>query len=132
MGAKTKDITIELVNLLKESQKQSFELLKNQIEEIRKENISLREEIRAIRGEKKPKKPVLEEEIIRKFNKNKKDIILQKILQLYKTNNYSINQIKDYIVDERMYCSKATFYRYIDQLKVEGFIKENFNVSEIV
>ena len=57
----------------------------------------------------------LKNEVITKFNRNKKNIIKQKIMDLM--GKLEIAEIKDIIVDQQKYCSKATFYRYVEDIK---------------
>ena len=59
----------------------------------------------------------LEEEAIATVTKNKKQIIKQKIIALASKNRITAKQIKEIIVDKYRYCSKATFYRYLTELK---------------
>ncbi len=53
----------------------------------------------------------------KRFEKKRKDLIKQKILELADIQELTISEIKDIIVDREGYCSKATFYRYIDRLQ---------------
>jgi len=103
---------------LKHSQK---ELIKQALKEFIKE----REEDR------------LKQEIMRKYRKNRKNIIKQKILETIKLKPMLLEDLKYYIVDQLKYCSKASFYRYIKEMKdlIEiknkvvypaGIVKENF------
>ena len=55
--------------------------------------------------------------MLTKIKRNKKGIIKARILELVKTERYSIPEIKDIVVDRDNYCSKATFYRYLIELK---------------
>jgi len=83
---------------LKHSQK---ELIKQALKEFIKE----REEDR------------LKQEIMRKYRKNRKNIIKQKILETIKLKPMLLEDLKYYIVDQLKYCSKASFYRYIKEMK---------------
>jgi hypothetical protein len=65
----------------------------------------------------------LESEFMRKYQKNKKGLIKQRILRLAAEGRYSVAQLKDLVVDEKKYCSKATFYRYVDSMKKHGRIE---------
>jgi len=66
----------------------------------------------------------LKSEFERKFRKNKKQIIKQKILESAKTTPV-LADLKYYIVDQLEYCSKASFYRYIEEMKDIIEIKGN-------
>lgn len=59
----------------------------------------------------------LKDEFVRKFERKRKDLIKQKIIELANNQQLTIPEIKDMIVDKECYCSKATFYRYIEKLQ---------------
>lgn len=61
----------------------------------------------------------LEEEAIATVTKNKKQIIKQKIIALASKNRITAKHIKEIIVDKHHYCSKATYYRYLAELKAQ-------------
>ena len=63
------------------------------------------------------KKDPLKSEFDRKFKKNKKEIIKQKIIETAKLKPIQLADLKYYIVDQLKYCSKASFYRYIEEMK---------------
>lgn len=67
---------------------------------------------------KKQKKP----NFIEKINKNRKNIIINRLLNLAEQKNLSTSEIKEIIVDQENLCSKATFYRYIEKLKKKQLI----------
>lgn len=73
----------------------------------------------------------LEAEVINKFKRNKKRLIKNKILETIKANILSIPEIKEIIVDQQRYCSKASFYRYIEELRQHDFIHINNNTVKI-
>ena len=62
-------------------------------------------------------KDPLEQEIVKNIAKNKKTIIKQKILAIASKQRTTSKQVKEFIVDKYKYCSKATFYRYLSELK---------------
>ncbi|OGM01528.1 hypothetical protein A3K72_04200 [Candidatus Woesearchaeota archaeon RBG_13_36_6] len=64
----------------------------------------------------------LKSELLRSFKRNKKQIIKQRILSLIKGRQMPVAELKEAIVDDKNYCSKATFYRYIDELKKVGIV----------
>jgi|TARA_B100002003_G_C14067281_1_gene513544 hypothetical protein len=70
------------------------------------------------------KKDSLKSEFDRKFRKNKKQIIKQKILESAKTTPI-LADLKYYIVNQLEYCSKASFYRYIEEMKDIIEVKDN-------
>lgn len=61
----------------------------------------------------------LEQEAIATVTKNKKQIIKQKIVAIASKNRITAKQIKEIIVDKHRYCSKATYYRYLAELKAQ-------------
>jgi hypothetical protein len=60
--------------------------------------------------------------IMKKFERKKKELIKHKILELAETKQYTIPEIKEVLVDKECYCSKASFYRYIEKLKWKGHV----------
>ncbi len=103
---------------LKDVFRDYFGQIKEDIDSIKKENLELKKRVIELESVKKDK---LKEEFLRKFERKKREIIKQKILELSQ-QGFSIPEIKDIIVDRENYCSKATFYRYIEKL---GTIKVN-------
>ena len=59
----------------------------------------------------------LEEEALSAVTKNRREIIKQKILGVASKGQMTAKRIKEVIVDRHHYCSKATFYRYLQELK---------------
>jgi hypothetical protein len=100
---------INLLKLKKPSSENNT-LTKEQIAEIVRETLS------------QVKKNSLSDSIVRKINKKRKSITLNRIIVLAEQKNLSVPQIKDAIVEEEGLCSKATFYRYIERLKEKGII----------
>ena len=105
--------------------KQDIHYNKEMIEGLVKLNTGLQEQIKQLEQhikqlEQRPKG--LKSELIKHYDRNKKGLIKQRILGLVKTRQYSLPELKEEIVDEKRYCSKATFYRYIDELKTRGWI----------
>jgi len=64
----------------------------------------------------------LRTEMMRRLKRNKKSVIKQKILNVISSGQYTLPEIKDIIVDENNYCSKASFYRYFEELKKRNFV----------
>ena len=73
----------------------------------------------------------LEAEMLNKFKRNKKRLIKNKIIDTIRSKILSIPEIKEIIVDQHKYCSKASFYRYIEELKRHDFILVNNNTVKI-
>ncbi|MDI3544180.1 MAG: hypothetical protein PWQ28_461 [Candidatus Woesearchaeota archaeon] len=63
-----------------------------------------------------PQIDTLEEEMLDSLEKKRKEVIKMKIFGLMKSNTMSLTEIRKLIVDKLGYCSKATFYRYINEL----------------
>lgn len=66
----------------------------------------------------------LEKELMDELNRNKKGLIMQKIIEYTARERSSSKDIKRVIVDKHRYCSKATFYRYLEELKREGKLQQ--------
>ena len=73
----------------------------------------------------------LKKEVLSKFRRNKKRLIKNKILETIRLNSMVIPEIKEIIVDSHNYCSKATFYRYISELKKQDYIIEQGELIHI-
>jgi len=56
--------------------------------------------------------------------RHKKEIVKQEILLQISTRNIALKELKREFVDRRKYCSKATFYRYAQELKKEQKIEK--------
>lgn len=113
MGEEMK-LTLEL---LRDSMRQNQEL----IAMLREENKELKEELRALKTQKPQG---LQKEVMRKFKRKQKDIIKGKIIEIAQGRDLRIAELKEMIVDDHEYCSKATFYRYIQELISAGMIQQ--------
>jgi len=106
------------------------------IAELEQENLKLQEQVRMQNSElisktikesikdalEQMNKPRLEKEMLNKLNRKKREIIKHKILDVIGTRQLSVGELKEYVVDERGYCSKATFYRYLDELRKKNLV----------
>lgn len=113
------------LNQLNEMLKQSFGKIRDDIEQlnvqlalVKRENKELKEEIQKLKTTPQMHPP-LAKEALYKIHKNKKNIIKQKIVELIEARKFSLPEIKEIIVDKHNYCSKASFYRYMEQLKMK-------------
>lgn len=113
------------IDSLKGVLKESFSKIREDIKKmssdlsnVKKENKELKDRINTL--EKTREKANLKSEIMSKFNKNKKNVIKQKIIELIQFKKAPISEIKEIIVDQQKYCSKASFYRYVEELKRNG------------
>jgi predicted nuclease with TOPRIM domain len=104
--------------------KQDIELNNERINKLEQENKELKLKVKELTKEVDDlnNKDPLKKEIINKLNRNKKELIKTKILELVDLERYSIPEIKEILVDRDKYCSKATFYRYLEEVK--GLINE--------
>ncbi len=68
--------------------------------------------------------------IAKRFNKKRKAITLNRIQNLAAQKSLSLSDIKDIIVEQEQLCSKATFYRYVDELKRKEKI-ESMNINDL-
>ncbi|MCK5107095.1 MAG: hypothetical protein KAQ83_00025 [Nanoarchaeota archaeon] len=100
--------------------KKDMNSLKIQIKTNNKEISELKELIQSLRKDlqtpKLTKEDNLQRDILNKVKRNRKGLIKSQINELLNQNK-SIPEIKELIVDRDNYCSKATFYRYISELK---------------
>ena len=64
----------------------------------------------------------LQEELVRKLSRRKKELVKQKILEAVAAKERELADVKYNVVDQLHYCSKPTFYRYIDEMKASGMI----------
>ena len=119
----------ENIDQLKQGLKNSFNNIKeditsnsNKIQELINQNKELKDTINELKDTIKhltnnQSKDLLKEDMLIKIKRNRKEIVKAKILELVQTERYSIPEIKDIVVDRDNYCSKATFYRYISNIK---------------
>ena len=109
---------------------------REQVEDLLKANRTLLEQVGFLKEEIKElknKPQGLRNELMRGLSRNKKRIIKQRIIGLIEEGRYSIPELKEIVVDEKSYCSKASFYRYIEELKRQGNVAEvNVNGSSVL
>lgn len=111
----------------------------NTVEDLKRKEINQAEEIETIfheedlNGSNEPeyimlKKPIqqrqksidiLEKEAVKEVNLNRREIIKKKIEEELKQRELGAKELKILFVDELEYCSKATFYRYLESLRKE-------------
>tara|TARA_B100001013_G_C24384273_1_gene353393 strand:+ start:209 stop:634 length:426 start_codon:yes stop_codon:yes gene_type:complete len=119
----------EEIDQLKQGLKHSFSKIKEDItsnsEDIQKiinQNKELKDTINKLKETIKklantPSRDLLKEDMLTKIKRNRKEIVKARILELVQTERYTIPSIKDIVVDRDNYCSKATFYRHVNDLK---------------
>lgn len=118
------------INELKELLQLNFTRIKEdvdrnqrQIDMLMQENYKLRETISTLTQQLVSKKDdKLKKEVMHKFRRHKKEMIKHKVMETIRTKRLLLPELKEIIVDQMAYCSKATFYRYYDELRKEGTI----------
>ncbi|MGB9748426.1 MAG: hypothetical protein ACP5OZ_00220 [Candidatus Woesearchaeota archaeon] len=114
-----------------EELKKMYSQLQNNFLLMQKELV--KEAVREAMNEFKKENSGLKNEILRNFRKKRKNIIKKKILEVIKENGIELPDLKYFIVDQLSYCSKASFYRYLEELKKQGLIMiTNINNKNIV
>jgi predicted RNase H-like nuclease (RuvC/YqgF family) len=132
MGENISEIKIGLKNsfsnIRKDMDSLKSDINKNnsEIKELIQQNKELRDLIKELKTEIKSlnikKQDPLQKEVLNKVKRNRKGLIKAKILELQNIGK-STPEIKEIIVDKDDYCSKATFYRYISELKENKKLK---------
>ncbi len=128
----------------KEAQDEKIDKLSQELNELRKQVVDymprLLEQNNQIlkrletleRHTTNPKDP-LKEKLVKKYKKGKKVVIKQKILDIALEKEMSLAVVRDTIVIDLRYCSRATFYRYFEELKREDLLETiSINGLEIV
>ena len=79
-------------------------------------------------------KDLLKQEVLRSVRKNKKVLVEKKILAFITEEGVLLSDLKFFIVDQLGYCSKASFYRHVNELKNKGLVilKEENNKTIIM
>ncbi|MCK5630870.1 MAG: hypothetical protein KAI26_09685 [Nanoarchaeota archaeon] len=118
------------INELKELLKLNFTRIQEDVDRNQKqidilivENNKLRNTVSTLAQQlATQKEDKLKKEVIHKFRRHKKEIIKNKIMESVRLKRVMLPELKEIIVDQMVYCSKATFYRYYDELRKEGTI----------
>lgn len=105
----------------------NMEIQNAMISQLQAENRELKEMIKNKNHATNP----LQAEVMSKFKRNKKLLIKNKILEVIKSKELSIPELKEIVVDQFNYCSKASFYRYVEELKHHDFIHIGNNIVKI-
>lgn len=64
-----------------------------------------------------------EKKLIALARPNKKDYVMQQMLNLADKKVYTTKQIEKIIVEEKEYCGRTTFYDYLRELKIKKYVK---------
>lgn len=103
-----------------EELKRMYSQLQNNLLLMQKELI--KEAVKEALNDFKKENSGIKKELLRNFRKNGKNIIKRKILEAIKEDGMELPDLKYFIVDQLSYCSKASFYRYLEELKKQGLI----------
>ena len=68
-----------------------------------------------------PKDPI-QAEVLWRLRRTRREFVYKKIIELLNNNHREIAELKYLIVNQGKYCSKATFYRYIENLQINNRI----------
>lgn len=116
------------VEEIKEQLAQAIDLFKRTAEQnnsiissLLADNQRLHQEIEKLKSQKTEKKG-MHKELEKRYKRKRKLLVQNRIIEMVRTREYSLPELKDLIVDELEYCSKATFYRYIEEIKRKGMI----------
>lgn len=82
---------------------------------------SLQQENKELRQMITQKNP-LQQEVMSTYKRNKKRLIKNKIIDVIRQRQRPLPEVKEIVVDQMKYCSKASFYRYIEELRRHDFI----------
>ncbi len=122
--------------LIKEIKK-DIEELKNMIEkseEIQKKQVRIGTDPDPDRTRTEPKAyQSFERRVIEQIRTNRKDYVLQQILNLAAKKTLSTKQIERIIVGEKMLCGRTTFYDYLRELRHKNLIKDDsFGAKRVI
>lgn len=67
-----------------------------------------------------PQKDPIQAEVLWRLRRTRREFVYKKIIELLHTKQRELAELKYLIVDQGKYCSKATFYRYVDELGGQG------------
>jgi len=128
------------IALVIDSIRGSFEKIKEELKKLRENNEGIIKENKILKarldrieemvnsplqeqkGDDDKKRDSLEEEMLSSLKRKRRQVIKGKILSILKSGAMSIPELKHMIVDELSYCSKATFYRYLNE--ITPFVEE--------
>ncbi len=103
-----------------EGMEKRFDELTGRITEMHETLKKMQESFASGKAKKESK---LQQQMIKKIDKNKRGIIKQKIRDIVAVKSLTLPELKEIIVDENSYCSKASFYRYIEELQRRGMLE---------
>jgi len=128
------------IALVIDSIRGSFDKIKEELKKLRENNEGIIKENKILKarldrieemvnsplqeqkGDDDKKRDSLEEEMLSSLKRKRRQVIKGKILSILKSGAMSIPELKHMIVDELSYCSKATFYRYLNE--ITPFVEE--------
>jgi len=74
--------------------------------------------------QKKKPRSKFKEKIAYQIMSNRKNFIIQKIMELASKNKYSTKDIEKIIVEEKQFCGRTAFYSYLKELKLKNAIDQ--------
>ncbi|MFQ5474503.1 MAG: hypothetical protein ACE5DM_01575 [Candidatus Nanoarchaeia archaeon] len=113
---------------------------RQEISNMKSENKDLKEKVSALEHEPKPhlvpepktqvvhEEPVFpannrfEQKILARIRPNRKNYVMQQILELIEDKTFSTREVEDIIVGEKQFCGRTSFYSYLRELKHRGKI----------
>lgn len=63
-----------------------------------------------------------EQHVLARVRPNRKNFVMQQVLDLIEDNKYSTREVEDIIVNEKQLCGRTSFYSYLRELKHRGKI----------
>lgn len=78
---------------------------------------------RPLRTPQRAPQDKLKEDLLKNYERNRKTIIKQQILAEANKKQLTKIELREIVVGDKKYCSKASFYRYVEELELEGFLE---------
>lgn len=94
------------------------------------ENRHLRDILGSVK-EKKKEDPI-KKEILNQIGQNKKKFIMNQMVDYIKLGNMTLSRLKQIFVEEKKYCSKSTFYRYLKEMENLIVVIKKNNISYLM
>ncbi len=110
------------ISAIKEELNSLKEQVVNYIPELLKQNNQILKRLEVLENAILKKQDPLKEKILLKYNKKKKEVIKQKILEIASTKEVTLNELRETLVNDLKYCSRASFYRYFEEMKKAGIV----------
>ena len=108
-------LTLEMMRETMRRNEETMLILMEENQRLRQDLTQLRQEVRGA-----PAQSPLQDEVMRKYKRKRPDLIKSKIIDVAQKREIPLPELKEIIVDEHRYCSRATFYRYVNKIVSEG------------